>query len=138
MKIENSLIYVLKSLTLFKTSPFLEKAGHPLSTRSSLCQQFWESVLTPTVRQNSVLLLKPDLPSVSAVFCQRRSATPSAAQASDCIHQEQHKGIDTMETPFCQFILNVLDHCCIIQTHQHQGCRKHSSAAHGMDHVGGQ
>lgn len=75
-------------------------------------------------------LLKPDLPLVSAEFCQRRSAAPSAAQAAGCIHEEQHKGIYTTETPFCQLI-SILDHCCTIQTHQQSGWRKHSSAARG-------
>lgn len=48
---------------------------------------------------NPASLLQPDLPSVSAVFCQRRSAAPSAAQVSNCVHVERHKGITTPKLP---------------------------------------
>lgn len=128
-----------KGLTPFKTSPFLEKAGHPLSTRSSLFhisgnhRFFFISFISVNSHSetNPGSLLKPDLPLVSAEFCQRRSAAPSAAQAANCIHEEQHKGIYTTEIPFCQLISNILDHCCTIQTHQQSGCRKHSAAAPG-------
>lgn len=138
MKIENRLIYVWKSLIHFKTSAFLEKAP---SQHQELTLPTGNSSGNLSVNfhgeTNPDSLLKPDLPSVSAMFCQRRSAVPSTAQTSDCIHQERHKGIYTMETPFCQFMLDVLDHCCIIQTHQHC-CGKNNSAAHYTDHIGGQ
>lgn len=160
-KFETGLIFVWKSIALFIKLPPQEGAARaPRSTQSSGCQQWGHSstcvcpygqIITVSAlgilsftshgEINPVLVREPGQGSCLScclpVFCQTRSAVPSYTGVSSSILQlHRHRP----KAPFCQFILHVLDHHYIIQTYQHQVCRKHSfcSVACSIDHVRGQ